>query len=410
MKKSLLIATAILLIAVTGVSAATINLWHAYRGKEAKAIRRVARKFNLTHRHQVRLLMVPFGAFSSKLLNTIPLRQGPDVFIYAQDHVGNWVNNRIILPLEYHVRRVGGRRFLRRFFPNTLKAFRYKYARSLWALPGSFKNLCLFYNKRLVRRPPRTMGQLMAMGKRFTNPRDGAFGRWGLIYDMGDFYFHTMWVQGFGGRIFRQVGRNYIPQLNSSAMAKSMRYALKIKRSGIVPKGASGTLMTQLFNRGKAMFVISGQWFRGEIARNINYGVAQLPVIKESGRRAVPFLTVEGYFMARYCKDQKAAFEVIRFFTSKGMAKYFGYIGKQTPANRDAYRRYRRLRTEPVSRVFRYAANFAVPMPNNPEMTLTWGPATSALNACLGGANIQATLNKFQRMLVANIRKSKRGR
>jgi len=399
-----------MLFAAAAANAATISLWHAYRGQEAKAIQKVAQKFNLTHKDQVRLLMVPFGAFSSKLLNTIPLRQGPDVFIYGQDHVGSWVNNRIILSLDYQVRRAGGRAFLKRFFPNTLQAFRYKYAKALWAIPGSFKNLCLFYNKRLVRKPPRTMSQLIAMGKRFTNPRDGAFGRWGLIYDMGNFYYHTMWVQGFGGRIFRKVGRNYIPQIHSAAMANSMRYALKIRKSGIVPEGASDTLMTQLFNRGKAMFVINGQWFRGEIARNINYGVAQLPVIDETGKPAVPFLTVEGYFMARYCRNQKAAFEVIRFFTSKGMAKYFAYIGKQTPANREAYRRYRKLRTEPVSRVFRSAAKFAVPMPNNPEMTLTWGPAVSALNACLGGANIQATLKRFQRQLVASIKKAKRGR
>jgi arabinogalactan oligomer/maltooligosaccharide transport system substrate-binding protein len=190
-----------------------------------------------------------------------------------------------------------------------------------------------------------------------------------------------------------------------------MYYARRLKKAGFIPPGASGTLMTQLFNRGKAMFVISGQWFRGEIAKNINYGVAQLPVIDDQpaaqGRRAVPFLTVEGYFMARYCRDQKAAFEVIKFFTSVGMARYFGVIGKQTPANQDAYARYPILRNEPVSRVFRMAAGFAVPMPNNPEMTLTWGPATSALNQCLGDANGEATLNKWQNALLADIAKNR---
>lgn len=407
MKRIMLVAVAILMVVAMTASAAVVNLWHAYRGDEEKAIDEVARKFNLSHSDQVRLLMVPFGAFSSKLLNTIPLRQGPDVFVYAQDHVGSWVDKRIILPLEFHVRNAGGQGFLNRYLPNTLMAFRYKYPNSLWALPGSFKNICLFYNKRLVQTPPNTMSQLIQMGKKFTNPSDGSFGRWGLVYDMGNFYYHTMWVQGFGGRIFRQVGQNYIPQLNSKAMIDSMYYARELKMARIIPPGASDTLMTQLFNRGKAMFVINGQWFRGEIAQNINYGVAPLPVIDKTGKRAVPFLTVEGYFMARYCRDQKAAFEVIKFFTSVGMARYFGVIGKQTPANRDAYARYPILRNEPVSRVFRMAADFAVPMPNNPEMTLTWGPATSALNQCLGDANVEATLNKWQNALLADIARNK---
>jgi len=407
MKKTILFAIVFVVLISATVSGVTISLWHAYRGDEAKAIKIVARAFNLSHRRvQVRLLMVPFGAFSSKLLNTIPLRTGPDVFIYAQDHVGGWVNSRIILPLNLFVTPS----FKRKFYRNTIDAFKYKYKNTLWAVPGSFKNICLFYNKDLIRKVPRTMNGLLRVAKKFTNPNDGAFGRWGFVYEMGNFYFHTMWVQGFGGRIFKKRGNNYIPQLNSRAMEKSMHYVRKLQKSGACPKSPSGTLVTQLFNRGKAMFVISGQWFRGEIAKNINYGVSMIPIIDESRprRHGVPFLGVEGYFMARYCKDQGAAFKVIKYFTSAAMGKYMGLIGKQTPANKLAYRKYRALNREPISRVFRKAAKIAVPMPNNPEMALTWGPGTDALNAVLGGANIKRTLRTKQNQLVRAIRKMKR--
>lgn len=404
MKKLLPIVLVSLVLCTSALSGVTINLWHAYRGDEQKAIKVVARAFNLSHRNvEIKLLMVPFGAFSSKLLNTIPLKAGPDVFIYAQDHVGHWVNSRIILPLDFFVKPALRAQYL----PNTLKAFNYGYKGALWALPGSFKNICLFYNKDLVRRVPRKVSQLIQMGKRFTDPKDGSFGRWGLVYDMGDFYFHTMWIQGFGGRIFRKVGRLYQPLLDSPPVVKSMYYARKLRKSGIIPPGASGTLMTQLFNRGKAMFVISGQWFRGEIAKNINYGVADLPVIDQNGKRAVPFLTVEGYFMARYCKDQKSAFQVIKYCTGPAMGKYMGIIGKHTPANKGAYK-YASVRNDPISKVFRRAADYAVPMPNNPEMSLTWGPATSALNDCLGGANVEQTLKKYQNRLLKSIREMRR--
>jgi arabinogalactan oligomer/maltooligosaccharide transport system substrate-binding protein len=246
------------------------------------------------------------------------------------------------------------------------------------------------------------MNELITVAKQYTDPKDGTLGRWGFVYEMGNFYFHTMWVQGFGGRIFKQVGNLYEPLLNSPAMLESMKYVRKLQAAEVCPPGASGTLVTQLFNRGRAMFVVSGQWFRGEIAKNINYGVASLPIIDESKKPAVPFLTVEGYFMARHCRDQKSAFEVIKYFTSGAMGRYMGIIGKHTPANRGAYQ-YPAIANEEISKVFRRAADLAVPMPNNPEMALTWSPATSALNDVLGGANIEQTLEKYQKQLIGLI-------
>ena len=51
----------------------------------------------------------------------------------------------------------------------------------------------------------------------------------------------------------------------------------------IVPKEPSTALVTSLFNEGKAGIVFSGPWFLGEIAKNIDYGLAVLPKIDEAG-------------------------------------------------------------------------------------------------------------------------------
>ena len=89
-------------------------------------------------------------------------------------------------------------------------------------LGSSIYKIVLLLNKNLVKWVPQRMSQLIRMGKRYTDSKDGSFGRWGLVYDMGDFYFHTMWIQGFGGRIFKKRGRLYHPQLDSKPVIRSM--------------------------------------------------------------------------------------------------------------------------------------------------------------------------------------------
>lgn len=410
MRKLTVALAAVLLTAVLSHSATTIDLWHGYRGDEKAAIEKVAQSFNLSHTDiQVKLLAVPFDALNDTLRAKIPLNNGPDVFVFAQDYVGAWAENNLILPLEYYL----DSSVTSQYFKKVLGAFNYLYPDAIWALPGSFKNIALFYNKALVSNPPNSVNELIRIAKQFTNPNFGQFGKWGFVYTTGDFYFHTMWVQGFGGKIFRQIGSTsagspiFLPLLYSQPMIDAGKYVVdKIINQNVCPIGPSGTLVTQLFNTGNAMFVVSGQWFRAEIDSRINYGVAKLPIIDERGNRAVPFLTAEGYFMTTCCENQTAALEVIKYFTSAAMGKVFAEIGKQTPANKGAYQ-YAVVANDPIAQVFVDAASTAVGMPNIPEMALTWDPATSGLNDILGGADPRTAWAGRQTQLMKTIETSK---
>ncbi len=377
-------------------SQTVVNIWHAYRGDEKKAIEDVANRFNLAYlgiqNIQIKLLPVPFDAMNDKLRTQIPLGKGPDLFIFAQDFTGEWANNNLIVPIEKFVTP----EIAKQFPKYLLMAYNYGYDEALWALPMSFKNLILFYNANYVSKIPNTWSELIDLAKKFTDPNAGPYGRRGFVYDMGNFYYHTMWIQGYGGTIFKKVkGTEYFPLLDSDAVFKSIKYVLRLKKminpSGN-PKaevGADGATITELFNSGNALFVVNGQWFRAEISPKVNYGVAPFPIIddlpgiKGSGRRAIPFLTVEGMFMSANAKNQKAAFEVMKFFTSPQAGRQFAKIGKQTPANIGAYQ-YSEVRNDPISQIFIEAAKEAIPMPNVPEMALTWSPATSALVEATG--------------------------
>jgi arabinogalactan oligomer/maltooligosaccharide transport system substrate-binding protein len=82
--------------------------------------------------------------------------------------------------------------------------------------------------------------------------------------------------------------------------------------------------------------------------------------------------------------------------------------GRQSPASKAAYADPA-LANDPVLKVFRSQVEQAVPMPNLPEMSMMWTPATTALGAIIKkSAPPQELLDNAQKSLakdVANLRK-----
>ena len=171
----------------------------------------------------------------------------------------------------------------------------------------------------------------------------------------------------------------------------------------------SSALITALFNEGKAAMVFSGPWFLSEIARGVEYGLATLPTIDEAGGKPLkPWVTVEGAFIAAPCKNKEAAYEFIKYLTDVDAAKVMALRGRQSPASKAAYADPA-LANDPFLKVFRAQVEQAVPMPNLPEMSMMWTPATTALGGVIKRTSKpQELLDSAQKALakdVANLRK-----
>ena len=79
-----------------------IVLWHAYNGAERSALEQTARTWNAAHPDQpLELVAVPFDGFGDKLSSAIPRGNGPDLFIYPQDRIGDWADSNVIEPIEF---------------------------------------------------------------------------------------------------------------------------------------------------------------------------------------------------------------------------------------------------------------------------------------------------------------------
>ncbi|MGC4001018.1 MAG: extracellular solute-binding protein [Anaeromyxobacter sp.] len=387
-----LLALVALALSAGRAAAADMVAWHAYRGAEKAAFEKVVAQYNARPGVKVRVapLAVPYDAFADKISAAVPRGKGPDLFIYAQDRLGGWIEaGRTVEPLDFLVDDAVRARFI----PTTLDALTYK--GSLWGLPLDYKVIALIYDRKQVRTPPRTTAELVALARKLT--QKGA-GRYGLAYTYGDFYYNAALMNGFGGGVFDARG---VPTLDAPGNVKAFETLMAWKAAGILPAEPSPTLITSLFNEGKAAMVFSGPWFLGELAPEVEYGVAPLPLLSEHGNRPMrPWMTVEGVYVTAGSAQKEAAYDFARWLTDVDAARVLALEGRQSPANAKVYEDPR-VAGDAVLAGFRRQVEVGVPMPNAPEMTLVWSPATTAGNTILRGtapkdalARAQATVSK----------------
>ena len=397
-------AAALVAAAVATPASADLVVWHAYRAEEKAAFEKVIAAYNARKGAtgvKISTLAVPYDAFADKITAAVPRGKGPDVFIFAQDRLGGWVEaGNTVESIDFYL----DDETRARFIPTALQAMTYR--GSVYGLPLNYKVITLIYNKKLVKEPPRSTTELVALAKKLTD-RDA--GRFGLAYSYADFYYHAALMNAFGGRVF-DMAKGARPVLDAPENVKSLELLMRwLDKDKILPAEPSTALITALFNEGKAAMVLSGPWFLGEIAKNVEWDLARLPTVKEAGGAPMrPWMTVEGVYVAAPSRQKDAAYELVKYLTGVDAARVLAEEGRQSPANAKAYADPK-IGADHVLKAFRDQVETAIPMPNVPEMTMVWSPATTAMNTVIRRAATPAVaLERAQKQVekdVASLRK-----
>jgi arabinogalactan oligomer/maltooligosaccharide transport system substrate-binding protein len=376
---------------------AKVVVWHAYRGAEKSAFEKVVATYNARPATKVKVdaLAVPYDAFADKITAAVPRGKGPDVFIFAQDKMGGWIEaGNAIEPIDFYV----DAGIKAKYLPTTIDAMTYK--GSLWGLPLNYKCITLIYNKKLVSAPPKTTAEMVKLGQSLTNKAAGQFG---LAWAYGDFWYVASMLNGYGGAVFGPGGK---PTMNAPENVKALDQLVKWGKSGFMPAEPSSALITSLFNEGKAAMVFSGSWFLGEVSKEIDYGMAPLPLLSEAGNKPMrPWMSVEGVYVAAPSKQKEAAFDFVKYVTDVEAARVLALEGMQNPAVKAVYDDPK-VGSDVVLAAFRKQAEVAIPTPNLPEMTMVWSPATTALNKINRGS---ATPKEAMEVAQAAVEKSVAG-
>ena len=188
---ALVLALALALARVRRSEPRGVVLWHAYSGAERDRARgdRRALERRAPRRRRSTLVAVPYDAFADKLTSAIPRGNGPDLFIYPQDRIGDWADAGVIEPIEFWVDDARADRFTRRRARRDgVPAARCGACRS-----RSSRSRCTTAPTSSPQ-PPRTTDELLALAPAM-RARDG----FALAYANVDLYGHAPWLHGFGG-------------------------------------------------------------------------------------------------------------------------------------------------------------------------------------------------------------------
>ncbi|MCO4761452.1 MAG: extracellular solute-binding protein [Myxococcales bacterium] len=360
-----------------------VVLWHAYRDTERKALDQLIASWNKKHPEtQVTALAIPFDALIDKAQIAIPRGNGPDLIIFAHDKVGVWARDKLIAPLGDFATSER----LKRFLPQTVKPLVFE--RAVYGLPLAFKSLVLFYNRKLVPKPPKTVAEMTEIAKKLTNKEKGAFG---LAYDAADLYYHAGWLHAFGGQVFDPKARTLA--IDSPAAIQAVEAVRELhKKHKVLPKGMTGFVITAMFNEGKVGMVFNGPWFLSEIEKGVPFAVAPMPEVAP-GKPMRPYLGSEGLMLSAKTKVRAAALTVVDYLTSDEAALTRMAVGKQLVANKKIYEDPK-FGNDPVVKVFRAQADIAVPMPNAVEANVAWAPYSNALRKVIFGDTAAAVALK----------------
>lgn len=205
----------------------------------------------------------------------------------------------------------------------------------LYGVPvATGNNLVLYYNKKLLKEPPKDTDALIKLGATLTKE---PLGQYALVYDTTNPFWLMPWVPAFKGSLVAADGKT--PTLDTRAMTETLTLLKTFKDKKVVSPDADNIIADAIFSEGRAAMIINGDEaldaYRGKFGSDL--GVTRLPQVSKNDS---PRPYTGGIYFALPAGIGDSSLEIakafIQFVTSKpiqiDMAKKF----RRLPATNDA--------------------------------------------------------------------------
>jgi maltose/maltodextrin transport system substrate-binding protein len=300
--------------------------------------------------------------------------KGPDIFCWPHDRVGEWAKSGLIMPVH------PPQRVKDEIEGSAWGAFTYN--GKTWGYPLSIEAIGLIYNKKLVKTPPASFEELIALDKQLQKD-----GKHAVLWDYNKSFFTWPMLAGPGGFVFgRTPAGDYdgkVVGVNTAGALKGAEMLDRLIKDGHMPKGARYSEMEAGFARGEVAMMISGPWAWDNAKKaGIDYGVAAIPGV--AGHAAKPFVGVLGCMITAPSPVKDVAREFIENHLLKveSLKTISADVSLGTPANK-AY--FAELANDPAIRQTMDNARAGEPIPNIPEMQRFFPAMDAALEAITNG-------------------------
>ncbi|MDN0043323.1 extracellular solute-binding protein [Mediterraneibacter glycyrrhizinilyticus] len=309
---------------------------------------------------------------------------GPDMYMYAHDSLGTFVEMGVLSPITDVV----SEDVYQDMLPMTLGAGQYKGEQYL--LPIYYETLLFMYNKDLWEgEVPNTTEELYEY---MTAHTDGS--TYALVNQHSTAYNVAPVINGFGGYI---IDENAKPGLNDEKTKEAIEYNKKFAE--LEADGDYNTITT-LFNEGKAAAIIGGPWLVSGIRdAGIDLGIKSLAEFElPNGNTLIPYSGVQGIGVMKQAAENKkdAVAKVFTALADPSVGVALAEESNCAPANQTSYEDESVAGNEMIA-AMKSTAEVAIPMPNIPEMSVMWGPAEALLAAVnKSGEDIDSAADQYQ--------------
>ncbi len=304
---------------------------------------------------------------------------GPELIYGPSDQVGPFSTMEIIHPLD--------EMFDEYFFDEFVENAIVKHNGETWMIGDVVGNhLMLIYNKALIHTPPQNTNELISLGKSLTKDLngDGKIDQYGLAWNYTEPYFYVPWLGGYGDWLITQDSK---PNLQTAANVKGFEFIKSLRDvHQIIPKECDYEIANALFKTGNAAMIINGDWSWGDYKDVVDFGIAPLPMVSETGKWPSPMISTKGYSINSNVKGKKLdeTKKLLSYLVSPQVQLLYTEKVSQQPSSKTA------LNHDIVLRDRLLTASVDIidkgrQMPVVPEMRAIWDALRTQYQAVLGG-------------------------
>jgi maltose/maltodextrin transport system substrate-binding protein len=257
--------------------------------------------------------------------------------------------------------------------------------KQIWGYPLALEAVSLIYNKKYITgNPPAQLSEISAFAKELKTKSPNVVA---VLWDYDTPYFTWPFLASGGGYPFKEVAGSYdtkdIGVANEGAV-KGLKEVVDLITAGIMPKGASYSVMEQKMNSGELAMMISGPWAWANLRKNgIDFGLAPVPGV--GGNPGKPFVGVLTALINRSTPNADLAAQFIEKYicTADGLKTIDADVPIGVPALKSLYDEM--AAKNPLIKVTYDNAQNGVVMPNIPQMGKFWSSMASAFQIATNG-------------------------
>ncbi len=304
---------------------------------------------------------------------------GPELIYGPSDQIGPYATMGIVRPLEQEL----GDAFFKSFDPLAAPV----YMNHHFMIGDNVgNNLMLLYNKKLIQVPPQNTQELIEMGQKLTLRKDNKVQQYGLVFNYTEPFFFVPWLAGFGEHF---IDENAQPHLDTVAARKAFQFILDLRdKYKIIPRECDYEMANALFKDNKAAMIINGDWSWGDYRKaNIDFGVARIPMVSETGLWPAPLVGTTGYSMNVHMKSpahHEATLKLLKYLTSPEVQLIFSQKVGSLPSNLET-RKLDGVKNNALLKAAADVMSVGKPMPVVPEVRAIWDSLRAQYQGLLGG-------------------------